>query len=356
MSSNNTVPRVTRAALTREVGIKTELTSDYPVKQVADLEPGECIIKIECTGVCHSDLHFMAGEWAIKPRLPSAGGHEGVGRILAIGAHTLNSPVNIGDRVGIKYVIDSCMHCEMCRRGHEQNCPSRKIAGAHVDGTFAEYTVAFVNHLIPIPDGFSSAEAAPILCAGVTVYNALTKLDTPPGSWIVIPGAGGGLGHLGIQYAVVKGLRVLAIDSGEGKRELCLSLGAEKYIDFAESKDIIADVKATCGELGAHAALITTASNTAYVQAGWYLRPHGTVLCVGVAQTVSGLPMARIIDVGIKYIGSMTGNRQAAREALELAARGKVRCHFTERPISEINSVLEDMSNGKLVGRVVLRY
>jgi len=299
---------------------------------------------------------MMAGQWAIKPRLPSVGGHEGIGRVLAIGAHTSNTAINVGDRVGVKYAIDTCLDCEMCRRGYEQNCPSRKISGYHVDGTFTQYMVAFVNHLVPIPEGLSSAAAAPILCAGVTVYNALRQLDSPPGSWVVIPGAGGGLGHLGIQYAVCLGFRVLAIDSGEGKEELCLSLGAEKFIDYAESKDIVAAVHAVCGELGAHAALITAGSNSAYVQAALYVQPQGTVLCVGVAQTVSGLPMAWIVDMGIRYVASQTGNRQAVREALALAASGKVRCHVVERPIEDINSVLEDMHNGKLVGRAVVTF
>ncbi|KAI0946791.1 hypothetical protein AcW1_010150 [Taiwanofungus camphoratus] len=248
-----------------------------------------------------------------------------------------------------KMTVDFAHNCHT-------DCASRKISGFHVDGTFAQYIVAFVDHLIPIPESLPSTEAAPILCAGVTVYNALKQVNTPVGSWIVIPGGGGGLGHLGIQYAVEMGLRVLAIDTGSEKRDMCLSLGAEKFIDFSQSADIVADVIATCDGLGAHAALITTASNTAYVQAGLYVRPQGTVLCVGVAQTVSGLPMALIIDYGIKYIGTQTGSRQAVHEALALAARGRVRCHHVVRPLEEINSVLEEMYNGTLAGRAVLTF
>ncbi|PCH42002.1 GroES-like protein [Wolfiporia cocos MD-104 SS10] len=290
-----TVPSQTRAAVTREFSIKADLTDAYPLKSPSELAPGECIVKLEYTGVCHSDLHFMAGEWAIKPRLPSVGGHEGVGHVIAIN-NLYSGNVRVGDRVGIKYCIRSCLNCDQCRRGFEQNCPERIISGFHVDGTFAEYMVAFTDHLIPIPDGLDSAAAAPILCAGVTVYNSLTKLDTPVGGWIVIPGAGGGLGHLAIQYAIARGLRVLAIDAGS-KRELCLSLGAEAFIDFTECTNIVSAVQTAVGDpLGAHAAIITTASNAAYVQAGWYVRPQGTVLCVGVVQEVSGLPMARIID------------------------------------------------------------
>ncbi|KAF9812904.1 hypothetical protein IEO21_05900 [Rhodonia placenta] len=357
------VPLSTRAAVTRELGIRPDFTSEYPLKRPSDLAPGECIVKVEYTGVCHSDLHLMAGERDIKPGLPSVGGHEGVGRVLAIGMHTPNSAIKVGDRVGVKYAINTCMQCDLCLRGYEQHCISRTISGYDVDGTFTEYMVAFIQHLIPIPDTLSSAAAAPILCAGVTVYNALQQLSITPGSWLVIPGAGGGLGHLGIQYALCKGLRVIAIDSGD-KREFCLSLGAEKFIDFVGSKDIVADVREICDGLGAHAALIVADSNMAYAQAAWYLRPQGTALCIGVTETVT-LPMAHIVDMvcsgpelnkWASLIGLHIGNRQAVIEALALAARGKVRCHYVERPIEDISSVLEDMSKGKLIGRAVLIF
>ncbi|KZT71173.1 GroES-like protein [Daedalea quercina L-15889] len=356
MTSIEAIPATTRAAVTREFSMIADV-ADYPLKQPSELAPGECILKLECTGVCHTDLHFMNGEWRIVPRLPSVGGHEGVGRVVAIGAHSKSSVIKLGDRVGTKYVVGSCLQCEMCRRGFEQNCADRVISGYQVDGTFAQYMVAYLDHLIPIPDELPSVEAAPILCAGVTVYNILKQLtDTPPGSWVVVHGAGGGLGHLGVQYAKAFGYRVLAIDSGTEKRDLCLSVGAEKFLDFKESANLIADVKALTDPLGAHAALVTTHVGAAYVQAGFYVRAHGTVMCIGAAQEVSGLPMALIIDQGIKYIASQTGGRQAVYEALSLAAQGKVRCHVVQRPLEEINSIFEDMHKGQLAGRAVVTF
>ncbi|KAI0726812.1 chaperonin 10-like protein [Fomitopsis betulina] len=359
MTSIETIPATTRAAVTRELSMVADVVSDYPLKAPSELVPGECILRLECTGVCHTDLHFMNGEWRIFPRLPSVGGHEGVGRVVAIGQHSKSSVIKLGDRVGTKYVVGSCLQCEMCRRGFEQNCAERIISGYDADGTFAQYMVAYLDHLIPIPDQLSSAQAAPILCAGVTVYNILKQLtDTPPGSWVVVQGAGGGLGHMGVQYAKAFGHRVLAIDSGAEKRELCLAVGAEKFLDFKESTDLIADVKTLTDPLGAHVALITTHAGSAYVQAGFYVRAHGTVLCLGAAQEVSGLPMALIVDQvsGIKYIASQTAGRQAVYEALALAAQGKVRCHVIERPLEEINSVFEDMYKGRLAGRAVITF
>ncbi|CCM01247.1 uncharacterized protein FIBRA_03296 [Fibroporia radiculosa] len=320
---NETIPLTTRAAVTTALGMRTELSSDWPVKNPSALAPGECIVKIEYTGVCHSDLHLMLGDWLEQPLLPSVGGHEGVGRVVAIGAHTADRGVKIGDRVGIKHTIGTCMRCDMCLRGFDQHCPDRVVSGRDVDGTFAEYMVAFVDQLIPIPAALSSVAAAPILCAGVTVYDALKKLDAPTGSWLVISGGGGGLGHLGIQYAISRGLRVAAIDTGADKRTLCLSLGAEAFIDYAESTDVPADVRAATDPLGVHAALVTTTSSLSYVQAAKYVRRQGTILCVGVPPTLTDFPIGLVVDRGIKLIASQTGGRLAVQEALALAARGK---------------------------------
>ncbi|KAH9940285.1 chaperonin 10-like protein [Amylocystis lapponica] len=351
------IPTVGRAAVTRAYGIETEFATDYPVKQPSELAPGECLVKLECTGVCHTDLTFMAGLWRFQPPLPSVGGHEGVGRILAIGAHTPPGEIQLGDRVGIRYSAAACLHCEMCRRGYEQYCESEKISGYSVDGTFAEYVVAFLDHVIPIPQTVPSAAAAPILCAGVTVYSALKQLSPIAGEWLVISGAGGGLGHLAIQYAVRMGLRVLAIDTGAPKRALALALGAEHFLDFTVHADVPAAVHAVTGAPGPHAALLTTGSNAAYVQAARFLRPQGTVLCVGVpTQDLSGIPMELIIGMGIRYVGTKTGSRQDTRDALEFVARGQVRCEYEERPIEEINEVLEAMHAGTLLGRVVLKF
>jgi propanol-preferring alcohol dehydrogenase len=141
--------------------------------------------------------------------------------------------------------------------------------------------VSYVNHVTPIPKGISSAEAASILCAGVTTYRALKYSGAQHGDWVVLPGAGGGLGHLAVQYARARGLRVIAIDSGEEKRELCEKLGAEVWLDFAKTKDIVSAIRDATDGLGAHAAVVTAATGAAYQQAIDYLRPGGTLMAVG---------------------------------------------------------------------------
>ncbi|KAI0302895.1 GroES-like protein [Multifurca ochricompacta] len=350
------IPKTQKAAIVESHDAPIHIKDDHPVRQPEELAPGECLIKLDCTGVCHTDLHARKGDWPLPSKLPLIGGHEGVGKIVAIGAHTVSSPVNIGDRVGIKWLADSCLQCEQCRKGLEQSCAKAKLSGYTVDGTFSQYVVSYVSHVTPIPPNLSSEEAASFLCAGVTVYRALKYSKTNPGDWVVIPGAGGGLGHLAVQYATnAFGLRVVAVDTGEEKKKLCLELGAEKWIDFRESKDLVKDIKDAAGGDGPHAALVSAASSSAYEQAVDYLRPGGSLLVVGLpGKAQIGAPIFWTVVKSINIIGSYVGNRQDAREALEIAALGKAKCYLALKPLSALSEVYEGMEQGTVVGRVVL--
>ncbi|KAK1230900.1 alcohol dehydrogenase [Marasmius sp. AFHP31] len=354
---NFTIPKTQKAAVVEKADGNISIKQEHPVKSQQELAPGECLIKLECSGACHTDLHAALGDWPLKAPLPLIGGHEGVGVVVAIGDNTQRSPVKVGERVGIKWLADSCLNCENCRKGREQNCPEAKLSGFTVDGTFQEYVVSFVNHVTPIPDALPSDAAASILCAGVTVYRAIKYSETEVGDWIVLPGAGGGLGHLAVQYARVRGLRVIAIDTGKEKRDLCLNLGAEKFIDFKESKDIVEEVKSITDGLGAHSAVVTSASSSGYKQAIDYLRAGGTLMAVGLpGEATLDASIFFTVFKSIKVIGSYVGNRQDAREAIDIAARGGVKVHFVSKPMSALKDVYEGMKAGSVVGRVVLDY
>jgi propanol-preferring alcohol dehydrogenase len=349
------IPQVQTAAVVTSAKDPIQIKQDQHVKQESELAPGECLIKLDCTGVCHTDLHARLNDWPLEPKLPLIGGHEGVGKIVAIGAHTAHSPVKVGDRVGIKWLADSCLQCESCRKGLEQNCAEAKLSGFNVDGTFQQYVVSYVNHVTPIPDGIESAEAASILCAGVTTYRAIKYSQTQAGDWIVLPGAGGGLGHLAIQYARARGLRVIAIDTGADKKALCEKLGAEVWIDFKESKDIVADIRAATGGLGAHAAVVTTASGSGYTQAVDYLRNGGTLMAVGLpGQAKLEASIFFTVFKSINILGSYVGNRQDAIEAIDIAARGQVKCYYQLKQLSDLTEVFDDLEKGKIAGRIVL--
>ncbi|EGN96485.1 hypothetical protein SERLA73DRAFT_186238 [Serpula lacrymans var. lacrymans S7.3] len=351
------IPLTQRAAVIHKFGSTIDITSSHPVVQPSALTPGQCLVKIEYAGVCHSDLNALYGDWATKPTLPRVGGHEGVGHIVAIGEHTVEAAVKVGDRVGLKWLAKTCLKCEFCRLTNESSCPTRTVHGFTFDGTFCEYAVAWVDYVTSIPKSIDSATATAILCAGLTVFKGLKQANLLVGQWIAIPGAGGGLGHLAVQYAVLMGLRVLAIDTGEAKRELCTSLGAEKWIDFKESQNLIADViKATDGQ-GPHIALIASSAATPYNQACMYLRPTGTLVALGLpAGAVLSVPILVLVGKELKIVGSAIGNRQDAVESMDIAARGKVKCHYGVKTLEELNSIFADMEEGKITGRIMLKF
>ncbi|KAG8796408.1 alcohol dehydrogenase [Serendipita sp. 411] len=328
--------------------------TDWPVVQPKDLKPGEALVKITHSGVCHTDLHALKGDWPLDTKLPLVGGHEGVGIIVAIGAGTTTER-KVGERVGIKWLADSCLDCEVCRNGQEATCSKAVCSGFAVDGTFQQYGVSYVKHLTPVPEGLDPTQAAPILCAGVTVWKAIKQSNTNPGDYILISGAGGGLGHLALQYAAAIGLRPIAVDTGEEKRKLCMSLGAETFIDFRQSKDLKADIRAASGGLGPHAAVIASSAAAAYNDALEYLRNHGTLVAVGLpADSYIQANVFWTVFRALRIVGSYVGNRQDAIEALDFAARGKVKAIIKVQPLRSLAEVYEGMEKGTIGGRIVL--
>ncbi|KAJ7097084.1 hypothetical protein B0H15DRAFT_31408 [Mycena belliarum] len=355
---SHSIPQKARAAVIVGFSQDLVLKDDQAVLQPSELAPGECLVKIDYAGVCHSDLHVKEGGWG-PVKLPRVGGHEGIGHIVAIASHTVGSPVKIGDRVGVKWIANACLKCEMCRTGNEPCCTVANVMthGFGVDGSFADYVLSYVDYVTPIPENLDSAAATPLLCAGLTIYKALKESNSKIGNWVAIPGAGGGLGHLGIQYAIAMGLRVIAIDTGDAKRELCLKLGAEKWIDFKTSADIVKDVKEATGGLGPHAAVVVASNPGPIDQAVMYLRPRGTLIAVGLPSggVTFTVPVGLLITKCLTITGSAIGSRQDVAEALEIAARGKVSCHHEVRDFKEVNSVFAELAAQNIAGRVVLK-
>ncbi|KAJ3513849.1 hypothetical protein NLJ89_g2714 [Agrocybe chaxingu] len=353
------IPKTQRAAVLEDFTKPYTVKTDYPVKQPSELAPNECLIKLEYSGVCHSDLHIRNADWTNEIGLPLVGGHEGIGRVVAIGDHS-GDAVKVGDRVGVKWIGKVCGRCEMCRKGHESSCPVsfQTNHGYRIDGTFQEYVVSFVDYVTPIPEDIDGASATPILCAGLTIYKALKQTNLGVGQWVAISGAGGGLGHLGVQYAVAMGLRVLAIDTGETKKKLCLELGAEKWVDFMESQDLIKDVQAATDGLGPEAAVIAAGDVRPFNQAVMYLRPKGTLVCVGMPanRALLSIPVALLIAKALTIVGSAIGSQQDTTEALRMAALGKVRCRHELRKLEDINGIFDDLASGKIAGRIVIRF
>lgn len=353
------IPRTQKAAILEAYNTPYIVKTDYPVTQPTELAPGECLIKLEYSGVCHSDLHVRNADWTIKSKMPLIGGHEGIGRVVAVGEHS-GDAVKVGDRVGVKWIGNVCGQCEMCRKGHESSChvSFTRNHGFGIDGTFQEYVVSFVNYVTPIPEDIDGATATPLLCAGLTVYKAIKQANVSIGQWIAISGAGGGLGHLAVQYAVAMGLRVLAIDTGESKKNLCFGLGAEKWVDFRESKDLIKDVQEATDGLGPEAALLTAPDVVPCNQAIMYLRVKGTMVCVGLSSgnDLLNIPLSVLVAKSMTIVGSAIGNRQDVAEAIQIAALGKVKCQCQVRKLEDINEIFEELEAGKVAGRIVMGF
>jgi len=334
--------------------------------KVVDLEipepgAGEVLVKLTHSGVCHSDYGIMTNGWKFLPA-PTAegqvGGHEGVGEVISLGSGADTSAIKVGQRVGIKWLAGICHSCPACLSNHDASCPSQKISGYYTPGTFQQYVCSPANYVTPIPDGLDSAEAAPLLCAGVTVYSALKKANTESGGFVVVLGAGGGLGHLAVQIAS-RGfkMRVIGIDHGS-KKDLVMQSGAEQFIDHTQEKDIPGKVKEYTEGLGAHAVVVLTAANGAYASAIPLLRFAGTVVAVGIPegelQPVASACPGPMIQHELKLVGSAVGTRLDAIKTLDLAKRGVIKSHHRIAKLDELQSIFEEMHRGAINGRVVL--
>jgi propanol-preferring alcohol dehydrogenase len=317
---------------------------------IPDPGPGEVLVKIEASGVCHTDLHAVDGDWPVKPILPLIPGHEGTGYVAALGAGVTD--LKVGDAVGVPWLHDACGRCEYCQTGWETLCEAQHNSGYNVNGTYADYAIAnagFVGRLPPNPD---FAALAPILCAGVTTYKGLKETEARPGQWVVISGVGG-LGHVAIQYAKAMGLHVVAMDVAEDKLALARDLGAALAVDATDPAAVAAVLSATGG--GAHGVLVTAVSPAAFTQAVACVRRRGTVVLVGLPPGAFAIPIFDVVLKRITLRGSIVGARRDLAEALAFAAEGRVKAQVSVEPLSAVNAVLDRLRQGHVEGRIVLR-
>lgn len=310
----------------------------------------EVVIQVEACGVCHSDLHVADGDWpqlAGIVKKPLVMGHEIAGRVIETGSGVRD--LAVGDRVGVPWIYWTCGECEFCRQGDENLCMSQKITGVTVDGGYAEFVKAPATHATKIPEQLSSAEAAPLFCAGITVYRALRQSKIHSGQRLGVFGVGG-LGHLAVQIGRAFGAEVTGIDVSDEKLSLAKALGAVHAFN-ASSKDAIRQVRKFGG---VHVALVTSAAKAAYDMAFNCLRPTGTLMAVGLPAETIGFPPILMAAGEVRIQASAVGTRKDLGDVLDLAAQGKVRCQVAARPLEDANDVLEELRHGKISGRIVL--
>src|SRR5271163_4578225 len=319
--------------------------------EIATPGPGQILVKTEACGVCHTDLHAAHGDWPVKPELPFIPGHEAIGLVAAVGSNV--TIVKEGDRVGIPWLHSTCGHCEYCLTAWETVCPEAQFGGYTRNGGFAEYVLADPNYVAHVPDGIAAAEAAPLICAGVTTYKGIKESAAKPGEWIAISGVGG-LGHLAIQYAKAMGLLVCAVDIDDGKLAHAKQLGAERLINANAGDPATAVKKETGG--GAHAVLITAPSLGAFKQGVGMTRKRGTCVLVGLPPGEFPIPLYDVVANCITIRGSFVGTRQDMAETLAFAAEGKIKADIELQPLSAINDIFDRLEHGKVAGRVVLDF
>ena len=336
--------RKMRAAVAHKFG--QPLTID----EVAIPDPGEgqVLVKVEASGVCHTDLHAADGDWPVKPTPPFIPGHEGAGFVEAVGRGVKH--VKEGDRVGIAWLHSACGRCDFCLTGWETLCPHQQMSGYSVNGTFAQYALGHADYVGRLPDNVPFIDIAPILCAGVTTYKGLKETQARPGEWVVISGVGG-LGHVAVQYAKAMGLHVAAIDMGADKLNLAHSLGADLTID-AGVDDPASVIQKNIG--GAHGVLVTAVSLGAFRQAIGMLRRGGTCVLCGLPPGEFPVSIFDLVLNRYTLRGSIVGTRKDLEEALAFAADGKVRATIETQPLESINAVFDRLKRGKVNGRVVL--
>jgi propanol-preferring alcohol dehydrogenase len=335
-----------KAAVVRQFGHPLAI-EEVPIPSPG---PGEILVRIVATGVCHTDLHAADGDWPVKPSPPFIPGHEGAGIVAALGADVTH--LKEGDAVGIAWLHDACGCCEHCTTGWETLCETQHNSGYSVNGSFAEYAIGSAAYVARLPANVDFAAIAPILCAGVTTYKGIKETEARPGEWIAISGIGG-LGHIAIQYAKAMGLHVAALDVTEAKLALARALGADVTVNAADPDAAAQVVKHTGG--GTHGVLVTAVSPPAFSQALGLVRRKGTISLVGLPPGEFATPIFDVVLKRITLRGSIVGTRQDLAEAIQFAVEGKVKAHIHERPLDDINRVFAELKHGTVDGRIVVR-
>ena len=325
-----------KAAIVPEVHAKWQL-KDVPTPKPG---PDQVLIKVHASGICYTDVHLTEG--ILPARFPNTLGHEPVGEIVELGQNVTSRKV--GDRVGVSWTQHTCGRCEWCQRGKSLFCLEQIGTGVNIAGGHAEYMVAYADATQLLPEGLQYEQAAPIFCAGYTVYSGLRIAEPKPHERIAIVGVGG-LGHLAIQYAKVCGFETIAITHTKDKEELAHKLGADV---------VVSDGKGLKKSGGADVILATSNSYKATSDTLKGLRPDGRLVLMGLSDEPLIVTGHLLMGRG-RIIGSIQNDREYLYEALDYVAKGKVRVMTESFPLGDMNIAYEKVVKGELRFRAVLK-
>jgi D-arabinose 1-dehydrogenase-like Zn-dependent alcohol dehydrogenase len=329
-----------RAVQISAPGADLELTE----RDIPDVPRGHVLVKVAANGICHSDSMPGAGMSSSYPRVP---GHEVAGTVETLGEGVTRwAP---GQRVGVGWFGGACFECDPCRDGDFISCQAGKITGLTADGGYAEYLVAPADALAAVPDGLSFEEAAPLLCAGVTTFNAIRSSGVRPGGRVAVLGLGG-LGHLGVQFAAKLGFETIAIARGTEKEAFARQLGADHYIDSTNS-----DVAAELNALGGADLVIATATDALSVSATVRgLAARGRLVVLGVPHEPLAVGAGDLVMGSRTVAGHASGTAKDSEDTLRFAARTGVRPLIETYPLEKAADGFDRMMSGKARFRVVL--
>jgi propanol-preferring alcohol dehydrogenase len=318
---------------------------DHPlsIDEVPVPEPGpeQVLVQIETCGLCHTDIHAARGEWPVKPSPPFIPGHEGVGRVVKLGGGNSHG-IEEGMRVALPWLGYACGDCRYCNDGWETLCESQLNMGYSIDGGFAEFTLGYARHVVPVPEEIDPLDAAPLTCAGVTTFKAVKVSEAGPSDLVAVFGAGG-LGHLAIQYAAIAGAGVVAVDVNPQRLESARELGAEHVVNAAE-EDPAAAIKRLGG---ADAAISTAVTPVAFEQALGSLARGGSLVCVGLpAENAMKLPIFETVLGGLSVHGSIVGTHHDLEQVFELHRRGRTKVQRASCHLDDANEAIAAVLDG----------
>jgi D-arabinose 1-dehydrogenase-like Zn-dependent alcohol dehydrogenase len=331
-----------RAVVVSEPGADFELVQ----REIPEPGPEQALVRVHACGVCHSDSFAKESGYpgASYPLVP---GHEIAGEISALGERVRHWTV--GQRVGVGWFGGNCGHCEWCRRGSLIDCTETVIPGITVDGGYADYVVVDQSALASIPDDLSDVEAAPLMCAGITTFNALRTAGVPGGGRVAVLGIGG-LGHLAVQYSRNLGYETIAVARGTDKEPLARELGAHHYIDSTDG-----DPAAKLNELGGVDLIMATVTNAGAMAALFGgLRPNGKLLVIGADMEPLPIPAAGLIAGSLQIAGHASGTSIDSEDTLRFSAQTDVRPMIETLPLERAAEAYDKMMSGDARFRMVL--
>ncbi|KAL2009907.1 hypothetical protein VTN00DRAFT_5714 [Thermoascus crustaceus] len=361
-NGSDLVPEIPK---TCKAGVVINEGPDFTVRveEVPVPEPGpdEVLLKLNITGLCYSDIHYMLHDLGTS-KMSDCGvrspGHEGAGVVVKVGSNVKN--VKVGDRGGVKPIWGTCGSCQMCwDHKTEVYCRKQKLTGLHCPGTYQQYITSPANYMTRIPDGVPDEVAGPIMCSASTIFRSLEEANLLPGSWACFPGGGGGVGIQGIQLAKAFGLRPVAVDTGADKRDLCIRMGAEAFVDFKECSDVVREVIYITDGEGAHGVFVTAPA--AYRDAVAYTgrRVGAKVMCIGLppAGTVFlGADAHEFMFRNLSISGTLVSSMRDADRTLDFAKRGMLKPIYEKWPIDKLPEAVEKLRKGQVAGRIIIDF